>query len=37
MPQFHYRTADDSPADETAALGNYFAARDGRSSLPGDS
>lgn len=29
MPQFHYKTADDSPADETAALANYFAAHDG--------
>jgi cbb3-type cytochrome oxidase cytochrome c subunit/peptidoglycan hydrolase CwlO-like protein len=29
MPRFHFKSADDSPADETAALANYFAAVDG--------
>lgn len=29
MPRFHYKTADDSPADETSGLANHFAARDG--------
>jgi hypothetical protein len=29
MPRFHYRTADNSPADETSGLANYFAAHDG--------
>lgn len=29
MPRFHYRTADDSPTDETAQLANYFAAIEG--------
>ena len=29
MPRFHYKTADDSPGDETSKLANYFAAHDG--------
>lgn len=29
MPRFHYKFADDSPADETTGLANYFAAHDG--------
>ncbi len=29
MPQFHFKTADGSAADEPAGLANYFAARDG--------
>jgi len=29
MPRFHYKTADDSSADETSGLANYFAAKDG--------
>jgi cytochrome c2 len=29
MPRFHYNRADDSPADETSGLANYFAAVDG--------
>ena len=29
MPRFHFKTADDSAADETSALGNYFAAKEG--------
>ncbi|GAC1472326.1 MAG: hypothetical protein NVSMB9_19420 [Isosphaeraceae bacterium] len=29
MPRFHYTFADDSVADETAGLANYFAAHDG--------
>ena len=29
MPRFHFKSADDSPADETAGLANYFAAIDG--------
>ena len=29
MPKFHYGVADDSNADETAGLSNFFAARDG--------
>ncbi len=28
MPRFHFGKADDSPADETSGLANYFAARD---------
>jgi cbb3-type cytochrome oxidase cytochrome c subunit/peptidoglycan hydrolase CwlO-like protein len=29
MPRFHFKTADDSPADETSGLANFFAAHDG--------
>jgi hypothetical protein len=28
MPRFHFSTANDSPADETSGLANYFAAAD---------
>jgi hypothetical protein len=29
MPRFHFTRADDSPADETSGLANFFAAHDG--------
>ena len=29
MPQFHFKTDDGSPGDETSGLSNYFAAKEG--------